>query len=313
MTRDLDDVCLQRHTLLKGGAYRIEERLASSELSIVYIGSPAEGEGKLAIKEFYPGSLALRDMDGKTVLCRRPSSRRKFVGLSDAFRREASVLSRLRHRHIVEYIDHFEENGTSYLVTRYCPGKPLADLIREEKPSAAYLIRNVLLPLLDTVDFIHRQGILHRDLKPGNMMISEEGEPVLLDFGSAVSLAEPDVRPIFTTAGFSPLELYSEKARQGKKADLFSAAAILYYSFTGRVPADVSERLIEDRMESARTANPEVGLLLSGMIRWGLAVEPRRRCPSLTLLKAALRLEYVRLKAGKRRNRLEPPSAVSEK
>ncbi len=103
MTRDLDDVCLQRHTPLKGGAYRIEERLASSELSIVYIGSPAEGEGKLAIKEFYPGSLALRDMDGKTVLCRRPSIRRKFDGLNDAFRREASVLSRLRHRHIVEY------------------------------------------------------------------------------------------------------------------------------------------------------------------------------------------------------------------
>ncbi|MFB6365317.1 serine/threonine protein kinase [Paenibacillus elgii] len=313
MTRDLDDVCLGRHTLLKGGAYRIEERLASSELSIVYTGCPSEGEERLAIKEFYPGSLALRDMDGEAVLCRRPSSRRKFEELNDAFRREASILSRLRHRHIVEYIDHFEENGTSYLVTRYCPGKPLMDFIREEKPSAAQLIRNVLLPLLDTVDFVHRQGIIHRDLKPGNVMISEEGRPVLLDFGSAVSLAEPDVRPIFTTAGFSPLELYSEKARQGKKADLFSAAAILYYSFTRRVPMDVSERLIEDRMESARTVNPEIGLLLSGMIRWGLAVQPRRRCPSLKLLKTALRLEYVRLKFGMRRKRLDTPSTVSEK
>ncbi|WP_179223540.1 serine/threonine protein kinase [Paenibacillus tyrfis] len=313
MTPDLDDVCLQRHTLLKGGTYRIEDRLASSELSIVYIGSPAEGEERLAIKEFYPGSLALRDMDGKTVLCRRPSSRRKFDRLNDAFRREALILSRLRHRHIVEYIDHFEENGTSYLVTRYCSGKPLVDFIREEKPSAAHLIRNVLLPFLDTVDFVHRQGFIHRDLKPLNMMISEEDRPVLLDFGSAVSLAEPDVRPIFTTAGFSPLELYSEKARQGKKADLYSAAAVLYYSFTGLVPADVSERLIEDRMESARSASQEIGLLLSGMIRWGLAVQPRRRCPSLKLLKAALRLEYMRLKAGMRRNRLEPPSVISEK
>jgi serine/threonine protein kinase len=303
MTQNNDGISLRLSTLVKG-TFKIIERLASSELSIVYLGSHAVSGDMLIIKEFYPIALALRDTDGRTVICRKPSTIGKFTGLMEAFAREALILQQLSHNNIVDYIDHFEENGTRYLVTGYCHGLTLDRYIREGKPSSmSALLRNILLPLVDTLEYIHTNKIIHRDCKPANIIISEDGRPQLLDFGSAVFYEKQDGHAIFTTTGFSPLELYSEKTRQGAFSDMFSISAVIYFCLTGCVPIDVSQRLFKDSIQDARNVNKEISHLLSAMIKWGLAVQFQRRCPSLKLIKAALYLEYIRLKRKETRMR----------
>ncbi|OXM85392.1 serine/threonine protein kinase [Paenibacillus rigui] len=296
MTPTQDDTALIAGTVTKG-TFQIVERLASSELSVVYLGSHATNGNLLIIKEFYPKALALRDTDGRTVVCRKPSNIGRFSELMEAFAREADLLRQLSHEHIVDYIDHFEENGTRYLVTGFCPGVTLDCYIREGRPaSLSGLLKNTLLPLVDTLGYIHSKGMLHRDCKPSNIIIAEDGKPKLLDFGSAVGCGELNEHPIFTTKGFSPLELYSEKSRQGKVSDLFSVSAVIYFCLTGTIPVDVSQRLFKDSLPEVRAVNKEIGFVLSHMIKWGLAVQRQKRCPSLWLLKAALYLEYVRSK-----------------
>ncbi len=293
------DICLKKNTLLKN-TYRIKKVISCSELSIVYFGRHVESGDIQIIKEYFPKALVLRDLDDKTVLCRLPSSKEKYYELMEAFFNEATIIKELCHKNIVGYIDHFEENGTGYIVMEYCRGKTLNRYIKEEKTvSMVAFFHKTLFSLMDALDFIHKKGIIHRDIKPENILISKEGQPILLDFGSAVYYKNHTRHKIFTTPGFSPLEFYSEKSKLGIYSDIYSLAATFYYYLTGRVPLDVSERLIEDRIENVRHYNREVTPLLSSVIMWGLSVNYKRRCSSLKLFKIAFYLEYLLLKIKK--------------
>jgi serine/threonine protein kinase len=285
--------------------YRIQSVISVSKLSVVYQVLEA-GEDSTEtpsspliriIKEFYPRALSMRDLDGKTVLCRLPSTINKFNALLEAFLQEASIMGMLDHPHISRYMEHFQENGTAYIVMAYYPGITLDTYVREKLPASkeamAGFYRKTLLPLLDSILYIHEKGILHRDLKPGNVIIAEDGSPTLLDFGAAIYVGTKSCRPVFTSAGYSPLEFYSDKARQSARSDLFSLAAILYYCCSGQQPADVKERIIQDHLIPLRQNTKQVSPLLSGLVMWGLAVSQDRRCPSVRWLRAALRMEEM--------------------
>ncbi|OPH46682.1 hypothetical protein BC351_14445 [Paenibacillus ferrarius] len=277
--------------------YKLTGYIASSELSIVYLGYHVESSESVVIKEYYPKSLVMRDLDNTTVIARKPSAQPHIDMLREAFRREAAILKRLRHKNIVEFMNDFEQNGTSYLVTAYCKGQTLESCIHQNHPmTRADWVRKTLIPLLEGIQYMHDQGIIHRDLKPGNVMIGEDGSPQVIDFGSAIHLDTASSYPIMTSEGFSPLELYSDKSTQGTYSDMFSLAAIIYYVLTGQVPMDISQRLIQDNLPSARKLNNRVGALLSFIIMWGMAVKFAKRCPSLRVMKAALHMEYYRLK-----------------
>ncbi|NQX66885.1 serine/threonine protein kinase [Paenibacillus alba] len=277
--------------------YKLTGYLASSELSIVYLGYSVESGESVVIKEYYPKALVMRDMDNKTVISRKPSAQAHIDRLREAFLREAAILKGLQHKNIVGFMNDFEQNETSYLVTAYCRGQTLESYIHKNHPMArADWVRKTLIPLLEGIQYMHDQGIIHRDLKPGNVMVGEDGSPQVIDFGSAIHLNTASSYPIMTSAGFSPLELYSDKSKQGTYSDMFSLAAIIYYVLTGQVPMDISQRLIQDNLPSVRKLNNKVGVVLSCIIMWGMAVKFAKRCPSLRVMKATLHMEYYRLK-----------------
>lgn len=132
-----NDIFLQVGTVLYG-SYRIEELTSSSELSHVYLCSHLEKVEHYIIKEFFPRSLAIRDLDNKTMLCRRPSMKAMFEQMKESFAKEAFILKDLSHPHIVQYIDYFQENGTSYLVMQYCQGLTLDQFIKDDLNSDFY-------------------------------------------------------------------------------------------------------------------------------------------------------------------------------
>jgi len=274
--------------------YKIKEVIATSKLSFVYIAENIDEGNQLIIKEFYPNDIALRDLDNKTVVNRLPSTKQKFEDLKGIFLNEACILQQINHHNIVKYIDHFEENESIYIIMEYYEGK-LLDQYLEDDPinNRARLYTGVFLPLIDAISYLHKKGILHRDIKPNNIMIDSEGNPYLLDFGSAIYYKTAEDYQIFTSSGYSPLEQYSNISEQGVYTDIYSLAATFYFSLTNVIPPDVSQRLIEDKIGDVRTYNKNVSILLSKTIMWGMTVQAKKRCSSLKYMKLVITIENI--------------------
>lgn len=271
--------------------YNIRRIISQSELAIVYAARQDNNKQMCIVKEFFPRALARRNADRKSVAGRKTAAGSKYVGLLEAFLQEAELLNEAGHPNIAGYVDHFEENGTAYLVMEYCQGVTLDQYVKNHANCIdARFLRATFVPLIGALEHMHELGIIHRDIKPGNIMIDEGDQPKLLDFGSAVRYTETG-HPIFTTAGYSPLELYSEKSQQTPASDIYSLAATLYYCCSGQPPYDVRNRLFEDKLAPVRSAARNVSPLLSRVIHWGMRVSADKRCPSLKWFKAALHAE----------------------
>jgi len=269
--------------------YKIKEVIATSKLSFVYIAENINEGNQLIIKEFFPNAIALRDLDNKTVVNRLPSTKQKFEDLKAIFLNEALIMRQINHRNIVKYIDHFEENESIYIVMEYYEGTLLDQYLKDFPINDRdHLYTSIFLPLIGALSYLHKKGILHRDIKPSNIMIDSEGNPCLLDFGSAIFYKTAENYQIFTSPGYSPLEQYSNVSEQGVYTDIYSLAATFYFSLTDIIPLDSSKRIIEDKIENVRKYNGKVSIILSRTIMWGLAVHAKKRCSSLKFMELAV-------------------------
>lgn len=234
-------------------------------------------EQKVAIKEYLPPELAGRDGSGRTVSSHSIEHEVAFVFGREQFMKEARTLARLNHPNIVRVRSFFEENNTAYLVMDYAPGQSFSDLLvagggqLSEREAVA-----LLLPILDALQFIHDQGYLHRDVKPGNLYLKEGGEPLLLDFGSArqALLERTQSTSLVRTPGYSPFEQYHGKGQQGPWTDVYAVAATLYHLVTGIVPPGATERMEDDNLVHPWNRAPG---LSSGFCRAVLAGLSARR------------------------------------
>jgi serine/threonine protein kinase len=296
VTEESEDMCLQKGSVLKG-IYKIKETLSKGELSTTYIGEILNEKRKYIIKEYFPKKLVLRDIDNKTVLCRMPSLKEKYYSLREVFFNEAVILKKFDHKNIVKYTDHFIENNSGYIVTEYCEGKTLDKYIKENKTiSITDFSKKIVIPLINTLEWIHKKDIIHRDIKPSNIIINSKGEPIIIDFGSAINHKECDKKKIFVTPGFSPLEFYSEISKQDKYSDIYSLSAMLYYCLCGKPPMEVSERIIEDNIINIKNYNKEISILFSSIIMKNLSVDYKKRFSSLKLFKTFVYFEYFLLR-----------------
>ncbi|MEC1180039.1 serine/threonine-protein kinase [Metasolibacillus meyeri] len=270
--------------------YIIKKMVKNSFLSVVYIAENRITKKLYIIKEFYPSEIAIRDTDNRIVLSRLPSNKVKFNQLKELFLQEANILQNLNCQYTAKYIEHFEENGTVYIVMQYFEGKPLDQYVIE---NANYTYVPIFLALIDILNEVHRKGIIHRDIKPSNILIANDGTPCLIDFGSAIDYRVTKNAPILTSKNYSPVELYSSKSNQGIRTDIYSLSATLYYVITKNPPNDISERLVEDRLLDIRSYNSNITYLLSRMIMWALALQQEKRCFSLKFMKIALLFEKL--------------------
>ncbi len=301
MGKDNWNMALQRNVILND-TYQVRQVLTSSELAIVYVGRNRHTGAKVAIKEFFPHRIAARQTNKRSVFCASRGYGGQFHELLSAFLQEGELLSSLNHPHIISYVDHFEANDTGYLVTEYCTGLILTDYLQERNHALqADFITGTLLPLVDTLDYIHKQGILHRDVKPSNVMVMEDGTPKLIDFGSAMRwpMQTGTKQAIFTSKGYSPLEFYSEKSVQGPMSDIYSLSALLHYWTCGQPPMDVKQRLFQDELPSVRKHNEYVNPWLARVIQWGLMVRSEKRCTSLSWVRRSLRVQALVWKVRK--------------
>jgi serine/threonine protein kinase len=273
------------HALPEG--YRLQEYtitglLGFGEFGITYAARDNNLNKVVAIKEYLPSDLAVRG-DGSTISAKSDQDKDSFDWGLERFLDEARTVALFDHPNIVRIHRFFEQNGTGYIVMEYIDGKTLSAELKEQGTLDEAELRRWLWPVIDGLKIVHKHGFLHRDIKPQNIMMRENGRPCLLDFGAA-RLAMGGRTCSLTsimTPGFAPLEQYQTKG-QGPWTDIYGLAAVMYTCIAGAKPQDALDRVTDDSLLSPETDSDETYSphLLEGIVT-ALAVAPRDRPQSL--------------------------------
>ena len=235
------------HTLQN--RYRIISPLGQGGMGAVYRAHDARLNISVALKEMVP----------------QPGlDQRMLAQLRNQFRQEATILARLNHPNLVNVSDFFEEGGNAYLVMTLVEGASMSDRIKQQGALPEREVLAWAIQLLDALAYCHRRGVIHRDIKPQNIIIRSDGQAVLVDFG-LVKLWDPrDPRTQTAMQGmgtpqYAPPEQYGADPghHTDPRSDVYSMGATLYHALTARMPPTVTERMADPHQFVApRRLNP---------------------------------------------------------
>ena len=264
--------------------YEFIEVLGQGGFGITYLAVDLNLNKKVAIKEYYPREFAARDGEFTIRPAGSGADKETFKWGLDRFLDEAKALALFDDQNIISVKRLFQANGTAYLVMDYCDGRPLDEVIKQDGPLDQESILSILRPLLKSLRKIHASNLLHRDIKPANIYITQDGSPILLDFGSARQHISSHSRTVtsLATAGYAALEQYSTSSKQGPGVDIYGLAATLYRAMTVDKPQDALDRVMQDDLIplSQRLQGKFDHQLLLGIDR-GMALRPENRPTSV--------------------------------
>jgi serine/threonine protein kinase len=271
-----DSDALSRGSSLSQGKYVIQQVLGRGAFGITYLGRDERLKRPTAIKEFF---LAGSTRRSGMVFPPPTVATVEYDVAIQQFEQEARILARFRNPSIVNVHDVFREGGTAYMVMDYLSGETLAHLLQDRGgPIAERELLGIVKPLAAALDQIHAEGLLHRDIKPDNIvLVSASGtkQPVLIDFGAAREFSPGQTlrQSIVLTPGYAPLEQYAEHARRGPATDIYALAATVYHLATGVQPPAATDRITGVLLKPARTINPAVGEQFSRALTHGLELK----------------------------------------
>jgi serine/threonine protein kinase len=228
--------------------WRLEQVLGVGGFGIVYKGRGIYFDELVAIKEYFPSAISDRK-EGDTVVPNDSSAEEVHALGLKKFVEEAKLLWNLskptRHPNIVSVRSLFEINGTAYMVMDFEDGVPLSDLVKKRKKFSEAELMALIRPIGEGLDRAHRVGVLHRDIKPPNILISEDNRPVLIDFGSARfdTADATSTKVTFHTPPYAAIEQYVKTYEQGPWTDIYALGVVLYECVTGTKPPEVLERM----------------------------------------------------------------------
>ncbi len=224
--------------------YTIKSVLGQGGFGVTYLAQDNNLDREVAIKEFMPREIAARD-NNYTIHSINADMSDKLAWAMERFIREARTLSKFNHNNIVRVYSVFEENNTAYMVMSYEHGMSFHEkLLRDGRPSEDEL-KDMLLGLLDGLEELHEARFIHRDIKPGNIFIRDDGTAILLDFGSARQAIGEETMTLtkVVTPGYAPFEQYYGRSdMQGPWTDIYSLGATCYKAITGEPPMDSTFR-----------------------------------------------------------------------
>lgn len=268
---------LRKDSLLQGGKYRIVQVLGQGGFGITYLAEQPMLERKVCIKEFFFKGYCERNNTTSQVTLTTNSNQELVERFRKKFLKEARVISKLHHDHIVQIHDIFEENSTAYYVMDYIEGESLADLVKRvgflpEQQALAY-IRDVA----NALTYIHSRSINHLDIKPSNIMFRHEDHRLLLiDFGVSKQYDESTFEgttttPVGISHGYSPAEQYRRNGVQSfsPQSDVYALASTLYKLLTGVTPPEAievqDEGLPLEILQSKHVSNTTISAIVQAM------------------------------------------------
>lgn len=228
------------------GRYIVGRTIGKGGFGITYLAYDVKLERKVAIKEYYPYGLAVRNPGDPIVSVSDEKSADIFKKGAEKFYNEARLVARFNgNPAIVGVFDFFYENATVYYSMEYLKGQTLKSYISAygalSDGQAVFVADNVSAALMT----VHSANVLHRDISPDNIMLCDDGNVKLIDFGAARQVIADSSQnlSVILKPGFAPLEQYQKKGKQGPWTDIYSLGATLYYSLTGNIPEDPMSRL----------------------------------------------------------------------
>lgn len=232
--------------------YEIIEVLGSGGFGITYLAKDLFLNRNVVIKENFPSSCSYRDPLTGHIRPNNGHDLENYTWALKSFLSEAQTLAELNHPGIVRILSVFEANGTAYFAMEHITGLSL-DYLGEKLHSTGHRytedeLKGLLMRLLRILEYLHSLHIYHRDIKPGNILLTEEGTPVLIDFGAARHVLQLHAATVLTTQGYSSPEQALGKNNIGPWSDLYSVGATFYALLTGHPPERSEGRLAEDEM-----------------------------------------------------------------
>ena len=237
---------LKNGTELQGGRYRIEKILGRGGFGITYLAEQTGLGRKVAIKEFFMKEFCNRNAETSQVSVGSKGSSELVERFREKFLKEARRIASLEHKNIVPVIDVFEENGTAYYVMKYMGGGSLSDKVAAGALPESDALRYIR-QIASALDFVHGKLMMHLDVKPANVLLSDDDEAVLIDFGLAKQYddagTQTSTTPVGISHGYAPMEQY----RRGgvgtfsPATDIYSLGATLYKLVTGNTPPEAND------------------------------------------------------------------------
>ena len=261
---------------LQGGKYKILNILGQGGFGITYLAEQTGLGMKVAIKEFFLKGSCQRDSSTSEVSVPVTDNKELVSKCQKKFKSEARKIASLNNDHIVNIIDIFDENGTSYYVMKYLSGGSLADKI-QDSPMPEQTALKVIREVSDALDSIHSHGLLHLDIKPANILFDERDRAVLIDFGVSKYVDSHDDTTTTSSLvgfsrGFAPLEQINATISSLTAAtDLYALGATLYNLVVGVTPPEAS--LVMD------SGLPEMPPYISGEVKNAItySMQPRKK------------------------------------
>lgn len=262
------------------GRYELHRRIARGGMAEVVLARDQLLERPVAVKIMFP----------------EYASDASFV---ERFRREAQAAANLNHPNIVGVYDWGREAGTYFIVMEYVDGRSLADILRTEGTLHPQRAADVATDVAAALGFAHRNGVVHRDVKPGNVLISSQGVVKVTDFGIARAISSTDANLTQAGSVMGTATYFSPEQAQGKavdpRSDLYSLGVVMYEMVCGKPPfqADspvaVAYKHVQEHAPAPHTLNPEVPAAYEAITLKLLAKNPANRYPSAEDLRTDLR------------------------
>ena len=247
---------LGNNALLLNGKYKIERVLGQGGFGITYLAKQKvsvagalgtiDAEIEVTIKEFFMKELCNRDEASSMVTVPSTGSADLVEKFRQKFIKEAKNISKLTHPHIIKVLDVFEENGTAYYVMEYIDGGSLSDLIEKKGSLSEDETLKYTRQIASALQYIHAHNMNHLDVKPGNVLLRQNGDVVLIDFGMSKNYdmagEQTTSSPIGVSVGYAPIE----QSRVGglemfsPETDIYSLGATMFKMLTGQTPPEAT-------------------------------------------------------------------------
>ncbi|KQB95490.1 protein kinase [Loktanella sp. 1ANDIMAR09] len=274
---------------LLDGKFKIDRQIGAGGFGITYLAMDTFLERPVVIKECFPASVCMRF--GNRVTVNAPSHDAQYRQIVEMFMREARSIAKLRHPNIVSVHQAFEENGTAYMVLDLFEGRDLLDVIEDDNDALSPdQVRDILVKVLDAIELVHSNDLLHRDISPDNILLDKWGTPALIDFGAAREDASQKTNAVskmlVVKDGYSPHEFYVAGGVQGPCSDLYALAATMYHLITGEAPPDSQIRVSAmaggepDPYEPIAGRFPQYETAFLAAIDQAMRVSPKERIQS---------------------------------
>lgn len=282
---------LKAGATLQDGKYKITNVLGTGGFGITYLAQmktiatgqlgDITGYANVAIKEFFMKTCCNRDGCSNSVSYTNEVTKETFSIFRRKFEKEARILAQLKHPGIVPVLEIFQEYGTSYYVMEYITGRSINQLLDEKGVFDIETALKYINHIGAALQHVHAQKFLHLDVKPDNILVRANGEPVLIDFGGAKHFTEEGDTESTTTPpvhsdGYSPIEVYSGVSTFMPEADVYSLAATFYKMITGIRPASAMEL-----RKNPLKFNDSIPAHIQYAIRMAMQVLPENRLRSV--------------------------------